>query len=137
LSELAMALRLAFDEADKQIPKSAIIQFNTSQPSDYFRFMQILHAKRQIATAFPECASIFGGRMANCPAMMESVDRLFQPTAQGGAISAGEARRECAKLGVGYLVATRWDGPWADMRGWVWELPAVSKLGNARVLDCR
>jgi hypothetical protein len=137
LSEYAMALRLAFDEADKRIPKAAIIQFDTSQPSDYFRFAQVLHAQRQIATAFPWCASVFGGSMASCQAMTDSVDRLYQPTAQGGAISAGEARQECAKLGVGYVVATRWDGPWPDSRGWVWELPEVAKLGNARVVDCR
>lgn len=137
LSERAMTLRMAFVEADKALPKGVVIQYNTSQPGDYFRFAQMLYAQRQIANAFPDCATAFGGSQATCPPVLASVARLYDPTGQGAALSAAGAREECAKLGAQYLVATRWDGVWAASSGWAWDLPAVVKQTNARVLDCR
>jgi hypothetical protein len=134
LSERAMAWREAFDLADKRLPKTAILQFNTDQPSDFFRYAQILHAPRQMVTAFPQCATSFGGSAAPCAGIQAGVARLF---AVGAALPADEARAVCASLGATHLVATRWDGVWADRTGWVWGWPAVVETDTVRVVECR
>jgi hypothetical protein len=135
LAKRAMALRLGFDAMDRRIPRDAVIQFNTDQPSDFFRYAQVLHARRQIATAFPECATSFGGSAVACTGIQQSVGRLFS-LGSGGALSGAQAQAECGKLGVGYLVATQWDGVWGDQNGWVWALPAAVDTNDVRVVDC-
>lgn len=135
LSERAMAWRRGFDAMDKRIPKDAIVQFNTAQPSDYFLYAEMLPARRQITNAIQVCAWSFGGEAAACPDMKKSVARLFSPVA-GAALSPVEAQAECRKLGVAYLIATRWDDVWADRQGWVWKLPAVTDTGEFRAVGC-
>jgi hypothetical protein len=135
LSERAIALRRGFDAMDRRIPETAVVQFNTEQPSDFFRYAQVLQVRRQVANALPECASAFGGEASACSEIQKSVARLFTPVA-GAALSGAQARVECGSLGVDDLVATRWDRVWFDRQGWVWTLPAVVDTGDVRVVDC-
>jgi hypothetical protein len=100
-----------------------------------FRYAQVLQAGRQMATAFPECESVFGGDPSACPGIQASVVRLFEPVA-GRVLSGAGAGVECGRLGVYDLVATRWDGVWFDAQGWVWQLPAVVDTGDFRVVSC-
>ena len=134
LAERAMALRRGFDAMDARIPPDAVIQFNTAQPGDYFRYPQMMQARRQIATALPECASAFGGNASPCPAIRQAVERLFAASSSLNPTQA--ARAECSQLGVTHLVATRWDAVWSDPQSWVWTLPAAVDTGDLRVLDC-
>jgi hypothetical protein len=135
LSEHAMALRLASEEMQGRVSESAILQFNTGQPSDFFRFQQILYAGRQIVSAFPGCAAEFGGSEAACPPIRASVARLFEPV-KGVALSADQARAECGRIGASDLLATRWDGVWFDRSGWVWTLPVAVDTGDVRIVNC-
>ena len=135
LAERAMAWRRGFDEMDRHIQGDAVIQFNTAQPSDMFRYAEVMQARRQMATAFPVCASAFGGAASACPGIQGSVERLFTPVA-GRALSSTGARVECLRLGASDLVATRWDGVWFDSQGWVWTLPAALDTGDVRVVNC-
>jgi hypothetical protein len=141
LAERAMALRVGFDALDRSIPRDAVIQYNVAQPSDYFRFAELLGARRQLASAMPKCGVPFGGDPAQCADVERGVSGLFSLRAgpRGGpvALSPAEARGECGRLGVDYLVATRWDAVWADRLGWVWTLPAAVDTGDMRVLGCR
>jgi hypothetical protein len=137
LSERAMALRVGFDAMDRSIPKNAVVQYNTAQPSDYFRFAQMLQVKRQTAAGLPQCGVPFGGDASDCAAVEREVKRLFSPqTEVRGADSAVLARSICGGMGVGYLVATRWDEVWADRQSWVWTLSAVVDTGEVRVVSC-
>lgn len=135
LAEHALALRQAGDAMAVRLPASAVVQFNTAQPSDYFRYAQVLYAARQIVTAFPGCVPEFGGTRDACPGIQSSVARLFVPVA-GAALPAQQARAECARMAATDLIATRWDGVWFDRNGWVWTLPAVVQNKDVRVLDC-
>jgi hypothetical protein len=135
LAERAMAWRHGFDTMDARIPKGAVIQFDTAQPSDYFRYAQLMQAGRQMATAFPQCASVFGGDVSACPGIEQGAARLFSLKA-GAALSATEAQAECSRFAIDDLVATRWDAVWLDSKGWVWKLPAVLDTGDLRVLNC-
>jgi len=65
-----------------------------------------------------------------------SSEQKLRGPISGGALSASQARDQCARLGVDDLVATRWDVVWSDPRGWVWTLPAVADTGQVRVLAC-
>ncbi len=135
LAKRAMAVRLAFDQMDGSIPEDAVIQFDPAQPSDFFRYAQIVAARRQIANALPDCATSFGGSAASCAGLQQGIGQLF-PTG-GVALSAAEARAVCGRLGIGYLVATRWDGVWSDSNGWAWNLPAVVATDDVRVTECK
>jgi hypothetical protein len=133
LAERAMALRRGFDAMDGRVSKDAVVQFDPAQPGDYFRYAQILEARRQIVSALPVCPAAFGGDPAACAGVEDGVARLFPP--RGGS-SAEAAREECGRLRANDLAATRWDGVWADRAGWVWTLPAVVDTGEMRVVDC-
>jgi hypothetical protein len=132
LSQEALALRLGFDQMDRLVPRDAVIQFDTDQPSDYFRFAQIVAAPRQIALANPDCPAAFGGDASACVPVEQAVAHLFAPAL----VSAPAARDQCRALGVSYLVVTRWDTPWRYPLNWVWTLPVAFNSNDLRILDC-
>jgi hypothetical protein len=136
LAERAMALRRGLDEMDRKLPRTAVIQFASQQPSDFFRYAQMLEARRQILTALPECVTAFGGSSSPCPDIKAGNARLFGGQGPGTALSPDQARAVCGKLGVDDLVVTRWDSVWNDPQGWVWTLPAAVDTGDVRVVDC-
>jgi hypothetical protein len=159
LAERAMAVRLGFDAMDRRVPANAVVQYSTAQPGEFFVLMQAMMAGLQVANATPGCDAAFGGDVAACQGVRQGVARLFslrsppefppdvssletpsdrklRGPSPGVALSAPEARAECANLGVSDLVATRWDAVWFDLRGWVWTLPAVVESNELRVLDC-
>ena len=166
LAERAMAARLGFDAMHRSVAKNAVVQYNTAQPGEYFVLAQAMQAGRQMASATPGCDAAFGGDVGACKGVVQGVARVFaadssrgslpatspelpgpspwgassdqklQGPSSGGALSASQARDQCARLGVDDLVATRWDAVWSDPRGWVWTLPAVANTGEVRVLAC-
>jgi hypothetical protein len=159
LAERALALRQGFDAMRPRVARNAVVQYNTEQPGEFFYLAEVMQAGRQMALATPGCGAAFGGDVRDCKAVEQGVARLFsmhsspdlspeitssgaspdakgRDTAQGRALSAAEARDQCGRLAVSYLVATRWDAVWSDPRAWVWTLPAVSDTGEVRVLDC-
>jgi hypothetical protein len=137
LSKQAMALRWGFAAMDGRVPKDAVVQFNTTQPSDYFRYAQILMVGRQVAAALPECPAAFGGEVARCAGVEDGVAALFGTSEAGRfAVPADVAHDLCGRMGISYLIATQWDGVWADRAGWVWELPAVVDTGEVRAVRC-
>jgi hypothetical protein len=137
LAERAMAFRRGFEKMDGPIPKDAVLQFNTAQASEYIRYAQIMHAGRQMESAMPGCGTAFGGDPSVCRDVDETVVRLFSRDVLSRAtLPATDARLACSKLGVSYLVATRWDDVWQDSKGWVWRLPVAVDTGNFRVVRC-
>jgi hypothetical protein len=163
LAERAMAVRLGFDAMRPRIARNAVVQYNTAQPGEFLVLAQAIQAGRQMASATPGCDAAFGGDVGACKGVEQGVARLFSldsspndslgaspgntppgtlsdkglpGSASGGALSASEARDECARLAVDDLVATRWDAVWGDSQGWVWTLPAVVDTHDVRVLDC-
>ena len=159
LAERAMALRLGFDAMQARVATDAVVQSNTAQPGEFFYLAQVMQAGRQMALATPDCNAVFGGDVRDCMGVEQGVARLFSlhsspndslgvsppgPSpdrqipgpAPGSALSASQARVECARLGVSDLVASRWDAVWADPQGWVWTLPAAVDTNQVRVVDC-
>jgi hypothetical protein len=163
LAERAMAVRQGFDAMHRSVAKNAVVQYNTAQPGEFFYLAEVMQAGRQMASATPGCDAAFGGDVQACRGVEQGVARLFSldsspndslgaspgntppgtlpdkgllGSASGGALSASEARDECARLGVDDLIATRWDAVWSDPRGWVWALPVVVNTHDVRVLAC-
>jgi len=136
LAERAMAARLGFDAMHRSVAKNAVVQYNTAQPGEYFVLAQAMQAGRQMASATLGCDAAFGGDVGDCKGVEQGVARLFVTDSSGGALSASQARDQCARLRVDDLVATRWDAVWSDPRGWVWTLPVVADTGDVRVLTC-
>jgi len=151
LAERAMALRQGFDAMHPRVAKDAVVQYNTAQPGEFFYLAEVMQAGRQMASAQPGCAAAFGGDVHACKGVEQGVARLFSPVLfdrlleadkEGqvevpvGALSASNARIECDRLGVSYLIATRWDAVWSDPHAWVWTLPAVVDTNKVRVLAC-
>ena len=135
LSVYAAAMRDALTTMDARVDKAAVVQFDPDQPSDYFRYADVVLARRQLGSGFPSCTADFGGDPRDCKRVEAGAGALF--AASGGVgISAGEARALCAGLGTTTLVATRWDDVWHDPRSWVWNLPKVVGTEYVRVVNC-
>ena len=131
LPERAMVWRRGFALMDQRVPQNAVVQFNTDQPSELMRFPPLMMVGRQVAAGYTECPAAFGGDPAACQRVMAGVNALFSGDVRGGAV-----RDACHRLGLQFLVATRWDGVWFDPQGWVWMFPAVVDTGDLRVVDC-
>jgi len=148
LAEQAMALRTGFDRMNDRIPRDAVVQFNPAQPDEYVHYALNMQVRRQVASSFSTCNVDFGGDKATCPAVEESVSRVFAvaDTRGSGGVSGGmaapvaltaeAAKSECERLGVSYLIATSWDKVWNDRAGWVWHLPVEVDTNRMRVVDC-
>ncbi len=159
LAESAMALRQGFDAMRPRVARNAVVQYNTVQPGEFFYLAEVMQAGRQMALATPGCGAAFGGDVRACKGVEQGVARLFslhsspdlsqeisllgaspdtkvRGPAPGRALSAAEARDQCGRLAVSYLVATRWDAVWSDPRAWVWTLPTVVDTDKVRVLAC-
>jgi DTW domain-containing protein YfiP len=118
-----------------------VVQYDTHQPNNpYFTSVQVVNTPRQVANAMLECNVAFGGDIGPCEGIKAEVARLFlQPAVHfpGAKVEdAAEARESCRKLGVGELVATKWDPVWKARDGWVWTLPVVAETSQVRVVNC-
>jgi hypothetical protein len=75
--------------------------------------------------------------VARCAGVEDGVAALFGTSEAGRfAVPADVAHDLCGRMGISYLIATQWDGVWADRAGWVWELPAVVDTGEVRAVRC-
>ena len=159
LAESALALRQGFDAMDRRVARNAVVQYNTEQPGEFFYLAEVMQAGHQMALATPGCGAAFGGDVRACKGVEQGVARLFslhsspdlppggallgassdtkgRGPSPGRALSAAEARDQCDRLAVSYLIATRWDAVWSDPRAWVWTLPTVVDTNEVRVVDC-
>ena len=131
LAERNYALRSAYAELPGKIPATARVQYDPA-PGGYFLSAQMLALNHQVITEEEPCNVSFGGEASACPAIQNGVDALF--TSPGG--SAEDATQVCHRLGIEYLVATRWDKAWQASDGWVWRLPVVVGEPSVRVVAC-
>jgi hypothetical protein len=141
LAERNMALREVMRDFEERSPKMTVVQYDTHQPNNpYFTSVQVMNTPRQVANAMLECNVAFGGDIGPCEGIKAEVARLFlQPAVHfpGAKVEdAVEARESCRKLGVGELVATKWDPVWKARDGWVWTLPVVAETSQVRVVNC-
>jgi hypothetical protein len=133
LAERDYALRDVYTQFNESTPRSARIQYDTSQ-AGYFDYAQMLNAGHQIVSASADCNIGFGGEQAPCDRILRDVHALFTPP--GNAPPAEVARVLCGEIGAQYLVATRWDAAWRNPAGWVWNLRAVVATPDARIVAC-
>ena len=140
LAERNMALREVLHDLDARSPKMAVVQYGTQQPSVFFNFAQLLNTPRQTANGVPECDVAFGGDPRPCEGIKAELARLYlEPAGYVAGVKvedASEARESCRRVGVGELVATKWDPVWRAREGWVWTLPAIAATDNVRVVGC-
>lgn len=133
LAERNAAMWRAGEAMKAAVPKTAVVQYNTKQPSLWAVEATLRHVHRQIAQADSGCEAVFGGDAAACLGLNEAVERIYDgPTG----MDAAGARRECARLGVTTLLATRWDAVWVSGTTWVWTLPTEVVTPEVRVLRC-
>jgi hypothetical protein len=133
LAARAWAWREGFNAMDRTIPIHAVVQYNITQPSENFVFAELQNVGRQTAVGLPGCGVGFGGSADECAAIEAEAEELFPFS---GNLSATRAQGLCRDLGVGYLIASRWDSVWGNPRSWVWTLPLVTKTDSVRVLSC-
>ena len=123
-----------FETMDRKIPVNAVVQYNITQPSEDFLFAELQSVGRQVAVALPGCGVAFGAPAGECGPREEAVGKLFPPS---GSISGQAARTLCKQLGIDYLIASRWDGPWMNPNSWAWKLPLTVGTDSVRVTDCK
>lgn len=131
LAERNYVLRTAYSEMDRKIPRDARVQYDPGN-SGYVDYAEALQAGRQMVSAGPTCNVSFGGDISPCAAIRNGIAQLYS----AGALPEAEAGHVCDQIGVQYLMVTRWDTVWTAKDSWVWTLPAVVALPDARVVRC-
>jgi hypothetical protein len=133
LSHDAYISSIGYAELNALIPLDAIVQFNPSLHNEYWTVVNLVGINRQTAIVSdkPWCGAELGGDPTGCPAMGASIGALYK-----GA-SAEDARATCRQYGIQFLIATIYDPPWKDRRGWAWNLKPVVQDKEFRALDCR
>ena len=126
-------LHNGYAQLDTAVPRSAIVQFNPSLPSEFWRLANLVAINRQVAIAWegPWCGAEMGGDPTGCHMMGPPIAGLFKDA------SDEQARSTCRQFGIQYLVATIYDPVWNDKQSWVWALPPVVQDSEFRALDCR
>lgn len=125
--------RIGYHQLDASIPLDAVVQFNPSDPDNFWMAGDLLGVDRQIVITSdqPWCGSELGGDPSGCAAMANAIDSLFEGT------SADQAQATCRQYGIQYLVSRVYDSAWKDKNSWVWTLKPVVQDKEFRALDCR
>jgi hypothetical protein len=133
LSHYAYISSIGYAQLNASIPLDAIVQFNPSLNNEYWTVVNLVGINRQTAIVSdqPWCGAELGGDPSGCSEMAASIGAIYQGT------SAEQARATCRQYGIQYLVATIYDPPWKDDRGWIWRLKPVVQDKEFRVMDCR
>jgi hypothetical protein len=132
-SRSAYISAIGYSELNARIPRDAVVQFETSNTSDYYGIVDLMWVNHQTAISGDKngCGSVFGGDPRGCAILGPIVDGLYRDA------TAGQARGICRQLGIQYLVVRVYDPAWADRESWVWTLPPVVADPEFRALDCR
>lgn len=134
LAERNMALRTAFQQMDRVIPKGAVVQYDTRVPGQFFTYSQLMNVERQTVNGVPECDTAFGGEQEACGQIKTVLNAIFAGPA--AAMDAAKAKAACGQLAAEYLIATRWDAVWGAKSSWVWGLPAKVVTREVRIVEC-
>ena len=120
-------VRSMYAQLRRTMPERAIVQHNPE--SDFSYFYVGLYGQRPALAESKSCGAIFGGDAADCPAVLEPLERLFHG-------SAGTLQEACGRLGMTGVMARDTDPAWKDKESWVWrERPAMAN-DFARVYLC-
>lgn len=125
---------LGYRELDSRIPRNAIIQFNPNGDWMFWKNVDLINARHQVAITSGKlwCGAELGGDPSGCSDMLTAIDPLFTPTAD-----AQQARAACRAFGIQYLVASVYDAPWTNRASWVWTLPEALATPEFRALGCQ
>lgn len=122
-----------YRQLDREIPPSAVVQYNPAPTSMVLAAMDQMYVDHQVAIAGDTdgCGSTLGGDPGGCPVMAAALDPLYR---EG---DAPRARSVCRELGIQALIARVYDPVWKDRGSWVWTLPTLVTQKDFRALDCR
>ncbi len=121
-------VRQALEFVRRTTPISAVVQDN---PAVNDGIVPGLFMERQTA-ARGETGYRFGGKVADYPAVLGAVERIFDRPMS----SFASVERSCRALGINDLLVTSSDPVWTDQDSWVWtEGPAFANA-HARIFAC-
>jgi len=131
LGERNYAQREAYEWVARNSAAGARIQFNPRV--EYQDTPAFLYAGRQIVAADEGCLATFGGPVAECLPILDTLHRLYP---QAGEAAPETIAAACASLPVDILVAKDTDEVWSDPRSWVWREQPVFANTFMRLFAC-
>ncbi len=133
LSRLPLISIQGYQELDRRIPMSTVVQYNPAKTNMFLAAMDQMYVNHQLAIVGDSngCGSTLGGDPRGCPVMAAALDSLYR-----GA-DAAQAQRVCRELGIQVLIARVYDPVWTDRGSWVWTLPPLVAQEQFRALVCR
>jgi hypothetical protein len=131
LGERTYALRNTYEELDRTLPASAIVQQNPeTHPGDLFYG---LYANRQTVVEGESCGAAFGGPQALCPATLAAIDPLFSAPAH---LTYAQVQGICNEYSIDAVVVKDTDSVWRDTDSWVWKAKPVIANEYSRAFLC-
>jgi len=128
--ERTYALRSAYQQLNRSLPGSAIIQYN---PETTSFISHGIYANREAAVGGTECTSTLGGNSNTCALRLKEVLPLFLSP-----LSIQDARVDdvCREYGISVLLAENTDEVWARHNSWVWTRKPVVSNRYVRAFTC-
>lgn len=129
----AFMVRSAYQELDRIVPASAIVQFN---PESALRNqMQIYSRYQEVDASSPDCMTAFGGLLSRCATVEADLQTIFNP-ASGALPAKAEVSQTCQRLHIDVLVVNALDPVWKREDSWVWRERPLVQNGFVRAFWC-
>ena len=125
--ERAYALRTAFEDLDRQLPPSAVLQSN---PASKDLILHMLYSNHDAAAGDGACGADFGGDPAICASRLRTLAGIFN-LPDGVDVDA-----VCQQFGIDTLVIENTDSVWRQPNSWVWTRPPSVANEYVRAFRC-
>jgi hypothetical protein len=141
LAHSAYRTALGYAQLDKNIPTTAVVQYNPAPARSSWGYMDkawwtdvdmsLVNHQVAMFSSDLECGSLWGGNTSGCKLMRPAIKSLYEADT-----TAEQAANTCQKFGISYLIARPSDPIWQDVTSWVWRLRPVVVLPEFRALTC-
>src|SRR5262249_23511731 len=93
----------------------------------------MIYSNRPMVAASADCLTAFGGDPAQCPAIVDRLQRMFP---ESNALNDRAPQQTCAVLPLYCVDVKDSDAVWRDRRSWVWKERPVYSNAYVRIYRC-
>ncbi len=133
LGRRTFALRSAYQELDRLLPPSAIVQHDP-QLEGIGNIPAALYSDRQMVADGGNCTTVFGGSKAFCDDVI--LPRLKPLFDDRPSVTAAEAAATCRRFSITALLFKDTDPVWKDKASWIWGAQPLLSNEFVRAIEC-
>jgi len=132
LGQRTFELRRAYEEMDRMLPRSAIVQ--AAPASGIGNIQAELYSGRPMVADLGDCGTVFGGSQEYCRnAILPRLSTLFDDRRP---VTAKEVSDTCHEFSISVLLFEDDDPVWKDKSSWIWKTEPILNNGFARAIQC-